>query len=79
MKPAWRTDAFGRPNFAFYAGNAYIGAIQDAGAHVKHFPLGKPWRGWFMSDDDGRATGWFATADEARASVEAAFQPEETT
>lgn len=67
----WLTDSYGRARNALYLGNLYVGSLffhEDKEHH-----LGRPWRGWFMNDDEGHSVGWFTTADEARTAVQNAF------
>lgn len=70
---SWKTDVYGRPEYALYYSRLYVGSLlfhED-----QKFHIGKPWRGWFhCHDDDGADTGWHATKEEAQASVEAAFR-----
>jgi hypothetical protein len=64
----WRKDGFGHDAQALYLGNLCAGHIMFWSKR----PDAK-WRGWFMNDDEGGATGWFETAELARASVEKAL------
>lgn len=65
----WRKDGFGKDACALYLGGLCVGHIMGVSTHPPH--LAGQWRGWFMDDDDGHATGWFPTAEQARTSVEA--------
>lgn len=64
----WRKDGFGRDAQALYLGDLCVGHIQSPYKHSPTHP--QEWRGWFMSDEDGDATGYFQTAEDARHSVE---------
>ena len=71
--PQWKDNEFGHERHALYLGGLFAGSIVNGGKSP-FVPAETPWRGWFMSEDEGRPIGWFATADEARASVEAALK-----
>lgn len=64
----WVPDGFGRPDRSLNAGGLHVGLIQ----HIPQPRYGHestPWRGWIMSDEDGKELGWFATEQEAKDAV----------
>jgi hypothetical protein len=68
----WRKDCWGEEGRACYYGNLYVGQIMHSTKWAERTESGE-WRGWFMSSDEGDATGIFPTEAEAKQSVEAAL------
>lgn len=64
----WCPDDFGRPDRTLYAGGIYVGLVQ----HIPQARYGheaNPWRGWVMTDEDGKELGWFVAEQEAKDAV----------